>query len=219
MGPGRIRERYELKNMLEITHKKNSHGYDVFDIITANGSFEISYENNLDLYWRYLYHDTIDKVPDTITFKITKENYFLYSLLLELYKAIKEKKPYQTYPKETFPDNDKKLKYYGRYELYRNGEITWYSDDFAELANASSFKIKRMKDYFQVTFIKSKTEDFNGCYFPTYSVRLRNSGSRFYPFNITFMGMYEKLKTYNYDYHQIHLEEYLYKTKKRVLSK
>lgn len=205
--------------MLEITNRKNSHGYDVFDIITDTGSFEISYENNLDLYWRYLYYDTIDKVPDNVIFKITKENYFLYLLFEELYTGVKEKRPYKTYSKERFPDNNKKLKCYGGYELYKDKTITWYSDDFAEFDNASSFSIKKEKDYFKVTFTKSKTEDFNGCYFPTYSVRLRNSGSRFYPFNITFMGMYEKLKTYNYDYHQIHIEEYLYKTKKRVLSK
>ena len=80
--------------MLEIERSKNSHGYDVFDIITDTGTFEISYENNLDLYWRYIYTNSIDKVGDTKTFKITKENYYLYLLFNELYHAIKENKPY-----------------------------------------------------------------------------------------------------------------------------
>ena len=210
--------------MLEIKRSKNGHGYDVFDIITDNGTFEISYENNLDLYWRYIYTKSIDKVENTKTFKITKENYYLYCLFLELYQAIKEKKPYKTFPNYIGEDlRNKKLKYYGRYELYQNRTITWYSDDFAEFANASNFQIKKEKDYFLVTFVKSKTEDFNGCYFPTYSVRIRNSGSRFDPFNFTFMGMYQCLKDYNPDYHQVHIEEYLYnekdKVKKRVKTK
>ena len=74
--------------MLEIQRSMNSHGYDVFDIITDDGTFEISYENNLDLYWRYIYTNSIDKERNTKTFKITKENYYLYSLFLELYQLL-----------------------------------------------------------------------------------------------------------------------------------
>lgn len=206
--------------MLEIKRSINSHGYDVFDIMTDNGTFEISYENNLDLYWRYIYRDSIDKVENTKIFKITKENYYLYCLFLELYQAIKEKKPYKTFPNYIDEElRNKKLKYYGRYELYKNRTITWYSDDFAEFANASNFGITKENDYFLVTFVKSKIEDFNGFLFPTYSVRIRNSGSRFDPFNNTFMGMYQRLKDYNPEYHQIHIEEYLYKSKKRIRTK
>ena len=200
----------------------NHHAYEEFYITTDDGTFIISYEGNLDLYWRYDYHDSIDEVPDTKTFKITKENYFLYSLFDELYHAIKEKKPYKTFPATVDEElRNKKLKYYGGYELYKNGTIIWYSDDFADFANASNFKIKKQKDYFLVTFTKSKIELCNCWLFPTYSVRIRNSGSRFDPFNNTFMGMYQKLINYNDEFHQIHIEEYLYqeKTKKRVLSK
>ena len=204
--------------MIEIKRSVNSHGYDVFDIVTNDGTFEISYENNLDLYWRYIYQGSIDKVTNTKIFKITKENYYLYCLFIELYQAIKEKKPYKTFPAYIDEElRNKKLKYYGGYELYKDNTITWYSDDFAEFTNASNFEIKKEKDYFLVTFVKSKTEHFNGFIFPTYSVRIRNSGSRFDPFNNTFMGMYQKLKEYNPEYHQIHIEEYLYK--KRVLKK
>jgi hypothetical protein len=74
--------------MLEIKRKKNGHGYDVFDIITDDGTFEISYENNLDLYWRYIYRDSIDKVCNTKTFKITKEN-LLYKIFLKANNNLK----------------------------------------------------------------------------------------------------------------------------------
>ena len=165
--------------MLEVTKNKNSNNYDTFDISTDNGTFQITFEGNQDLYWSYLYQGSIDKVPDHASFRITKENYFIYSLF---------------------------------------DEIKLYSDDFAFIYNASNFTIKKFKDIFIVTFTKSKTEEFNSCYFPTYSVRIRNSGSRYEPFNIPFMSMYEKLKQCSNDYHQIHIEEYLYQ-KRRVKRK
>ena len=55
--------------------------------------------------------------------------------------------------------------------------------------------------------------------FMTFSVRISNSGSRHNPYNILFMDMYNKLKEYEPNSHQIHLEEYLYnqKTLKKTL--
>ena len=54
------------------------------------------------------------------------------------------------------------------------------------------------------------------------SVRFRNSGSRYVPFNIAFMDMYNDMKEVD-DVtdkgHQLHIEEYLYETKKLVKVK
>jgi len=58
-------------------------------------------------------------------------------------------------------------------------------------------------------FEKSKNKDM----YLTYSVRLRNSGSRHDSFNITFMKMYQKLQKYNPKGHQINIKEYLYQKK------
>ena len=55
--------------MLEIKKSKNMHNYDIFDIMTDNGTFEIAYEYNLDLYWRYIYPETIDKADDWLNYK------------------------------------------------------------------------------------------------------------------------------------------------------
>ena len=41
------------------------------------------------------------------------------------------------------------------------------------------------------------------------TVRFRNSGSRYDPFNIIFMKLYQGLCALDYEYHQIHIEEYL----------
>ena len=69
--------------------------------------------------------------------------------------------------------------------------------------------IKKEEDTFIVKFEKSKVEDI----FLTYSVRLRNSGSRYDPFNLFFMRMYLNLVNYEPDFHQIHIEEYLWQKK------
>ena len=50
------------------------------------------------------------------------------------------------------------------------------------------------------------------------SIRFRNSGSRYNPFNIIFMKMFNKLQEYNPEYHQIHIEELEYQ-KKLTLKK
>ena len=206
--------------MLEIEKDKNNYGYDVFSIVTTGGTFQISFENNLDLYWRYLYEGSIDECKDIKAFKITKENYYLYLLLDELYTSITEEMPYYNYPYE-IDDRYRRYLVYDNTKLYSPNEVRWYSDDFAYRDMASNFAIRKKEDYFVILFTKSRTEIFNGHFFPTYSVRIRTTGSRYEPYHIPFMSMYQKLKEYNTLYHQIHIEEYLFEeeNKKRVKIK
>ena len=44
-------------------------------------------------------------------------------------------------------------------------------------------------------------------------IRFRNSGSTYTPFNNVFMRMYNQFLEYEPDFHQIHIEEILYKEK------
>lgn len=101
--------------------------------------------------------------------------------------------------------------------MFKNNVIDWHSDDFI-YENASRVIIKPVEDEYEIIFVKSKKEYDDGM-FMTFSVRFRNSGSRYEPYNILFMDMYNKLKEYNPNNHQIHLEEYLYnqKTLKKTL--
>lgn len=78
--------------MLEITKQKNAHDYDVITIKTEDEEFEISFQNNLDLYWRYICKKSILDEEKTKKFRITKENYFIYNLFDELYNNVKNKK-------------------------------------------------------------------------------------------------------------------------------
>lgn len=195
--------------MIEVDKSKNNWGYDTFTIKTDEGAFRILFADNGDLYWRYLCEENILDASERKEFTITKENYFIYGLFFDLYKNIKQNRVYFG-----LQENDY-LQIKGENNLFKNGVIDWYSDECPDDI-ASRLIIKKEEESFKLTFVKSK-EDYDGI-FMTYSVRFRNSGSRYKPHNISFMNMYKELKKYNFDNHQIHIEEYLYnqKVKKKV---
>lgn len=212
--------------MLELEKQIDENGYYTFTFITLEGKFQISFQNNLDLYWRYLHKNIILEEPNTKEFFITKENYQIYSLFEELYNAIKDSNPYSGYTfftprsfyfhdyeeekdkQETFVPNNPHPN-----NLYKDDIITWCSDDYASMEKSSNFSIEPIEDGFKITFKKSEPQYDCGMPFETYTVRIRNSGSRYNPYNIAFMKMYQDLKEYE-PTNQIHIEEYLYEQKK-----
>lgn len=207
--------------MVEIKKTKDVEGYYRFKITTENGSFDIMFGGNLDLYWYYWPEENYKDWPLAKTFTISKENYFIYQKLDELYKNIKEQKPYQSKDENSsivFDSskliNDSPKSQYSYKNLFQNDIIKWYSDD-APLEEASMLEIKYQEDKYIITFHQGK-EDFG---FPTYAIRFRNSGSRYEPYNFAFMNMYNSLSEYDANYHQIHIEEYLYNKKLQKLKK
>jgi len=195
--------------MQQIERYKNTWGYDTFEIKTDTGSFEILFAPNFDLYWRYLGKINILEDKEKKELTITKENYFLYELFYKLYESIKNSKVYYSNEVDDYCEIKDKTN-----ELFLNNMIEWYSDELP-IDIASKLTIKKEEETFKVLFEKSK-KAWDGI-FITYSIRFRNSGSRYNPFNINFMQMYNELKEYDPNYHQIHIEEYLYKQK--VLKK
>ena len=194
--------------------KYKVNNYDCFDICTDEGIFQIWFCGNLDLYWSYMYDGSILDVPNNISFYITKENYFLYNLFDELYNDVKD---YNIFSMDMFENRDKWLESkndflehdrYNSKKLFINNRIECHSDD-DDYNDGSYFVIERIDDCYRLTFNKSKCDDF--IYSITYSVRLRNSGSRYGYFNVVFMRMYNKLREYDPEFHQIHVEEYMYK--------
>lgn len=178
--------------MLQLTKLESYNDYDRFSIKTNEGEFNISFENNLDLYWSYFSEESMLDCEDIKKFTITKEDLFIYSAFLDLYNALKSRKPYLNISW----DNDKKFKnkkdIYS-YCPYEKGIIEWKSDDYL-YDEAASVSIIKEKDSFKVIFKKGKNE-----FFKTFSVRFRNSGSRYNPYNATFMSMYHKLQEYDFD--------------------
>lgn len=191
--------------MINVFKNTNEFGYH-FEFKLDNGSIHIMFAGNLDLYWYCV--SNAKELSQPIRFTITKENYFIYSLFDELFTDIKKT---NIYVNPENKDNNKmnqsvkdSLKH-NREVLFRNNTVEWHSDDF-EYDSASILKTEQKDDSFVVIFERSKEE----CTFNTYSVRIRNSGSRYDPFNNIFMRMYHELINYEPNYHQTHIEEYTF---------
>lgn len=180
-----------------------------------NKEFIISFQGNLDLYF------SLNNFNNEPYFIIDKSNYIIYELFDKLYNDIKNCK--------IFDDTELDKGYKKRYEykkLVNNNIITWKSDDYPEEI-APDFNIIKEKNYYLITFNKRK-DNKNSDYFEYYiepqlnnwiSVRIRNSGSSYHPFNIIFMKLYNSLcKINKEDLEQIHIEEYLL-DKRRKLTK
>lgn len=195
--------------MQEIKKYQNSHGYDCYILQTDNGQMVISFEGNLDLYWRYVHEGSILNAPEMVTLEITKENYAMYNYFDTLYYNILTKKE-----REGLEYHDYLMDERNPYALMQNGSIIWASDDY-EYESASKVSITPGEEVYYITFEKSKALVF----FNTFCVRFRNSGSRYNPYNTEFMQMYMNMKEYDPENKQIHFEELLYAEKKLVLTK
>lgn len=198
--------------MLKINKIKNENEYDKFIITTKEGEFSIAYGGTLDLYWSYIPTESLKELPDSKTFTITKENYELYQLMNELYERIKEKQPLKE-KEEQLPEfmlglnlntnrNERNWE-----KLFHNDMIEWYSEDSIN-NKPCKLQIKQILDAYKITFYKGKIDTF-----PTYTIRFSNNGSQYDPYNTVFMNMYNELREIDPNYHQIHMEEYLYHQK------
>lgn len=195
--------------MLEIKKSKTEFGY-WFDIYTDDGCFKILFGGNGDLYFDYSGDKGMLESDDSKVIYITKENYFLFSLFEQLYKDVKD---YNVYKPDDFIDELTCQEWredlieadlYNPIRLFHDNKIEWFSDDF-HYDEASSLVMEKLSNRYKLTFNKSKDNNYL-----TYSIRVRNSGSRYQPFNRLFRNLYKDLCLYDPNYHQIHMEEYLY---------
>lgn len=195
--------------MINLIKDTNSFGYNKYILKDHDKSLIIEFENVGDL---FIYFDHFYQPKSTNnTFTITKENYFIYKLFLELYTSIKNRTPYIN--SKVF-ENEENIKYqkipkYKRTPFHDN-IIDWYYDDAPDNV-ACRLIIEKKPNCFVLTITKS-TE----FYIDKHVVRIRNNGSKYQPYNIAFMSLYHNLEYYphNYPYHQMHIEEYLYQQKK-----
>ena len=222
---------------MKLTKENNDFGPRIF--LTENDKdLGFVYGGNLDLYWT-LHSSNVEKDN---SFTITKENYELYRLFVELFydldtiNIFDEEIPFYLDTEEEIREYLVRHQKYveeskKRYRLYNHSNynelynpesktITWYSDETNHNV-ANYLKIKQEKDTFKIEFFTQKNkdgydDDFKSNYY--IPIRFRNSGSSYDPFNMLFMKMYNnltKLDDVNDIGHQIHIEEYLYSKFKR----
>ena len=218
---------------MQVIKHENEFGL-IISFQELNKQFDASFGGNGDLYWTIHSKNT----NDDNNFIITKENYEVYRLFVELFDDIENIKIYTEPTIPFYMETEKEKQDYineleyekNKYRLYNysnynelfdkeNNTITWYSDETNhEVANI--LKIKKEKELFKLEFyiqpyIEGYDRDFNSLYH--IPIRFRNSGSSYDPFNIVFMRMYRKMKQIDdvNDYgHQIHIEEYLFNQNK-----
>ena len=220
---------------MEVKTYKDESGYYTYNIRKDNKLFRILFAGNLDLYWTFRdYNDKDDYSYGD--FVIKKEDGLLYSLLEDAYESIKLADPFDYCAEMRYnPVGDVTAVMYdfSKYDMYKNlfdGEkITWISDD-RDLENDSLVQISKKDGSFILEFAKKKKEDdehymadFSG---KNITVRFRNSGSYYNPFNCVFMKMYNSLGGYSSDFGemparnfgevpgQIHIEDHVLSLRK-----
>ncbi len=223
-------------NRLEIKSTGiNKDGLGTISLIRDKKHLDISFAGNLDLYFT-LYTPTEDttfiinkdnypvyllftKLYQTIIsgniFPIDKENIIKECELSNLdYHQILLEKELQN--QERISNFKAKAQATG---LIKNNIITWLSDDFSSEI-APYFTITKVNDYYVFEFFNNSLNNASKNdldYFflkimqlkNNHSVRIRNSGSSYEPFNVCFMKLYQELITLSQlDYEQIGIEEY-----------
>lgn len=213
--------------------KTPSEVHDGCDIVISEGdkNLTILFGGTGDLYWMLRSSDPYDD-SDHLSFSISNENYALYEAFKNLFIRIEN---IDLYEDRTFPryiNTKEEIELYlkkeresfertnkGHYhELFDklNKTITWYSDETSH--KVSNYVVIRMNktsfdiDFYSQPHIWGYEREFNRK--GVLSIRFRNSGSRYEPFNAVFMRMFHELQNIddvNDEGHQIHIEEFLRK--------
>ena len=204
---------------MEIIKKENDFGFNIF-LVEEEKYLSFFFGGNLDLYISIWRKKISSEDYNYDSFTITKENYEVFSLFKQLFYDIENI--------NIFGEEDRKERLYrfSNYDkLYDNNNkvITWYSDETNPKV-ANYLNISREKETFKLEFhtqkyVEGYDRDSNSCWH--IPIRFRNSGSRYDPFNVIFMRMYNNLinvEDSNSIGHQIHIEEYLYEKQKKLIK-
>ena len=177
---------------MEIKKVVNANQTYLYDFILSkdNLDFKIFFGGNLDLYWevidKSLDYDNYENYENKpLEFVIDQENMEVYLLFSKLYddiinKRLKEKE--ESVLDEFLPlETKESLKKSYEKEL----DETYY-----EASNIVNIEL--VDDSIKITFIKQVESDYS---FPgEISIRFRNSGSRYDPFNRLFMAHFNALQ-------------------------
>lgn len=186
--------------MVQVIKKRDLDNTNVIFIRAEEGDFVFTFCGNYDLYFSYFGKDLRKK--EEHTFILDKDNFFLYNCFDEAYRVIESEKPLQngyTYKYLDFP-------------LLKNGIIEWHSDDGYYDSSAILY-IEKLDNAYKIVIKEGIISDIQ---IRTASVRFRNSGSIYDPYNCVFMNLYNKICEHNFEYEQITLDEYIDKAKIRM---
>lgn len=201
---------------MEIKKYKNEMDSYDFELIEGNKTLRISFGGTLDLYMSLGDGRKFDDTKNvSVSFDITKGDYEIYSLFDNLYNDVITGNIYGD-NKRKLSDDDYLLMEAYNLLVDNDKNINWISDN-SEPEIEDRLRIsKKDDDTYTLTFYRNdKPMDFGFKSSTCISVRFRNSGSKYVPFNCIFMRLYNHLQDVDPDYHQIHIEEYQYQKRKK----
>lgn len=185
---------------LKVSKWNDSNRDEVKGVLLSRGDqcLDISFQGNLDLYF------SLKDYEKDNTFVIGKDNHEVYSAFDNLYNSVMQGNivgfNYKKRAKET--------------GLVEGKKIIWRSDDY-ELDVAPYLEIEKLENAYLLKLDRPTPERQLDCLEefglanPTLTVRLRNSGSLYTPFNVLFMELFNNLIEINTEAHQIDIDEYL----------
>lgn len=229
---------------MEIRRNKGmEYGYD-YEFIKDNKILRILFGGNLDLYWCLETNHEFSSYEEMTkelyeTFTITKDNYRIYELFKSLIEDVKTSNVFTPSPEKivaedeeviTLPpsykqikeveERNEELKQQAGYQRIIDGDaIIWHSDE-ETYDIADVLRISEQDDNIILEFYRPELsgDKFSIRRPGNISIRFRNSGSYYLPFNIVFMRMFNKLQEFDpeldQEYHQIHIEEYIHTLKR-----
>lgn len=198
-------------------YKNDSDSYD-FELISGKKILRIFFGGTLDLYLSLSDGRKFDDSKNvSASFDITKEDYEIFILFDKLYNDIISGNVFGK--RNVGKEIDDSIVNQYREVVDKNNDINWISDDGPRDIE-DRFKLSQIdKDTYRITFYRNdKPKDFGFKSSSSISIRIRNSGSYYAPFNCIFMRMFNALQEINPDYHQIHIEEYQYQKRRKQAS-
>lgn len=193
--------------MLDVKKEKTEFGYK-FTIITDSGEFYITFAGNLDLYFCV---SRKQKDFNVQSFLITKENYRLYNFFDNLFCRVKN---YQIFDTDLENKELMEKDLHNPNKLFKDNKIIWHSDD-GEYDKVSKMIIEKFDENYKISFFASRDKTK----FTSFGICICNSGSRYGYFNMIFMELYRELINYDFENHQIYIEEYLYNEKVKKIGR
>lgn len=192
-----------------IEFKNNNCFNEIKDILIRNGKklLKIFYGANGDLYidiFGNLVTDENKNITSTISINKNEEIYQFFNNLmdnivnckifgvsdieLELCNNEHEK---QELLNQSKLNNEKLMQTDTYSKLVQDSSITWYSDNIYD-EKANKMIIKKNDDKITLTFVDNPDDPTFG-----FGIRISNSGSKYEPFNLCFMNLYNQLQFLN----------------------
>ena len=172
------------KKLLKLFYGSNGDLYiDIFGEhnIDKNGRYTATFSmnQNQEIYWHF--ESLIDNIIKCKVFDVSDIELEIYNTKEQINELLNSGQLYN----EVLKNND----VYNR--LIQDSAIIWYSDNIYD-EKANKLKIEKNDDEIILTFIDNPDDPTFG-----FGIRICNSGSKYDPFNLCFMNLFNQLQTLN----------------------